>query len=76
MFLSNSYTHESVRSAPGEFNNTLKNLQSYITTVPKVNIIIKKNFISIDSFGLATLFHSEPGLLSVLTGSFDIMLRQ
>ncbi|XP_047668974.1 prominin-2 [Tachysurus fulvidraco] len=35
MFLSNTYTHENVRSAPGEFNNTIKNLQSYINVIPE-----------------------------------------
>lgn len=43
MFLSNTYTHENVKSAPGEFNNTLKNLQSYITIIPKVNKDYKEN---------------------------------
>lgn len=73
MFLSNTYTHENVSSAPGEFSNALKNLQSYTTNIPEVNIIIKKSFIRITLFGLAMLLRSEPGLLSVLTSSFDVM---
>lgn len=61
MFLSNTYTHENVNSAPGEFNNTLKDLQSYINTIPKVNMMIKKRFIKFAlKSGLAPLLHSEP----------------
>ncbi|KAB5581686.1 hypothetical protein PHYPO_G00178600 [Pangasianodon hypophthalmus] len=50
MFLSNTYTHESVSSAPREFNNTLKNLQSYITTIPKqIDQVVNESFVAVDN---------------------------
>ncbi|MCJ8730539.1 hypothetical protein PDJAM_G00185710 [Pangasius djambal] len=50
MFLSNTYTHENVSSAPGEFNNTLKNLQSYITTIPKqIDQVVNESFVAVDN---------------------------
>ncbi|KAF4090400.1 hypothetical protein AMELA_G00051350 [Ameiurus melas] len=50
MFLSNNHTHESVRSAPGEFNNTLKNLQSYISNIPKqINQLVNESLIVVDN---------------------------
>ncbi|KAG7334027.1 hypothetical protein KOW79_002434 [Hemibagrus wyckioides] len=50
MFLSNTYTHENVRSAPGEFNNTLENLQSYITIIPEqVDEVVNETVVVVDN---------------------------
>ncbi|XP_053477313.1 prominin-2 [Ictalurus furcatus] len=50
MFLSNNHTHESVRSAPGEFNTTLKNLQSYISNIPKqIDQVVSESFVVVDN---------------------------
>ncbi|KAK3573057.1 hypothetical protein QTP86_012302 [Hemibagrus guttatus] len=50
MFLSNTYTHENVRTAPGEFNHTLKNLQSYISIIPEqVEEVVNESVVVVDN---------------------------
>ncbi|KAI5616235.1 prominin-2 precursor [Silurus asotus] len=46
----NTYTHKSMNSAPGEFNNTLKNLQSYVTTIPKqIDQVVNESCLVVDN---------------------------
>ncbi|KAF5910151.1 prominin-1-A-like [Clarias magur] len=50
MFLSNTYTHENMSSAPGEFNNSLKNLQNYVNTIPKqIDQVLTESFVIVDN---------------------------
>ncbi|XP_046728719.1 prominin-2 [Silurus meridionalis] len=50
MFFSNTYTHKSMNSAPGEFNNTLKNLQSYVTIIPKqIDQVVNESCLVVDN---------------------------
>ncbi|KAM9477911.1 prominin-2 isoform 1-T3 [Clarias gariepinus] len=50
MFLSNTYTHENMSTAPGEFNNSLKNLQSYVNTIPKqIDQVLNESFVIVDN---------------------------
>ncbi|XP_060781984.1 prominin-2 isoform X2 [Neoarius graeffei] len=50
MFLSNTYTHENVSSAPGEFSNALKNLQSYTTNIPEqIQTVVNESCVVVDN---------------------------
>ncbi|XP_036430141.1 prominin-2 [Colossoma macropomum] len=49
MFLSNTYTGESVKTGVGEVSNTLENLQSYINTVPKqIDQVLNESSVTVD----------------------------
>ncbi|TSK22732.1 Prominin-1-A [Bagarius yarrelli] len=50
MFLSNAYTHETVQSVPSEFNSTLKNVQSFITTIPEqIDQVVNESIVVVDN---------------------------
>ncbi|XP_007249531.3 prominin-2 [Astyanax mexicanus] len=49
MFLSNKYTGDGVRNGVVEVDNTLQNLQKYVTTIPKqIDQVVNESFVTVD----------------------------
>ncbi|KAI4891600.1 hypothetical protein NFI96_020984 [Prochilodus magdalenae] len=49
MFLSNTYSGESVSTGVDDVNNIIQNLQSYVSTIPKqIDQVVNESFVTVD----------------------------